>query len=136
MTLAPALAFFTVATADGSLDAAEIGRFRTQLDAGGAYGPTFSSALKRLSENADTLDAATTAAGEAALGDEANVAWAAIREALADQPKADRSRFAADVLVFARGIAEAAGGLYDVGPKVSESERAALAGIATALGAE
>ena len=135
LTLAPALAFFAVATADGSLDAAEIGRFRSQLDAGGEYGSLFAAALGRLAGDAGALDAATEAAGEAVLTGGADAAWGAIRAALDGESEKDAARFVADVTAFARGIAEAAGGLYDVGPQVSDEEDAAVGRIAAALGA-
>ncbi len=140
LATAPALAFFAVATADGSLDAAEIGRFRTQLEAGNpgggdAYGPLFTAALGRLSADAETLDAATEAAGEAVLTGGADAAWRAVREALDGEPDGDAARFVADAVAFARGIAEAAGGLYDVGPQISDAEDAAIAHVAAALGA-
>ena len=134
LTSAPALAFFTVATADGSLDAAEIDRFRSQLTAGGDYGALFAQALDRLAGDAQQLDAATEAAGEAVLTGGAQQAWQAIRTALDAQDEAEAERFVADVTVFARAIAEAAAGLHDVGPRVSEEEAAAIERIQAALG--
>ncbi|QDT15526.1 hypothetical protein [Alienimonas californiensis] len=136
LAVAPALAFFTVATADGSLDAAEIEQFRKQMRACGDCGDLFAGALERLSANADTLDAVTAAAGEAVLSGEADAAWRSVRAALSREDAEDRARFVADVVAFARQIAEAAGGLYDVGPRVSEAEDAAVGRIAAALGAK
>ncbi|MFH5805125.1 hypothetical protein [Alienimonas sp. DA493] len=135
LAVAPALAFFTVATADGSLDAAEIDQFRQQMKACGECGALFAGALERLSSDAATLDAATAAAGEAVLGGEADAAWRSVRAALSGEDAEERERFVADVVAFARQIAEAAGGLYDVGPQVSEAEDAAIGRVAAALGA-
>ena len=133
LTTAPALAFFTVATADGSLDAAEIDRFRSQLTAGGEYGTLFAQALERLAGDAPALDAATEAAGEAVLTGGAADAWRAIRTALDERDDAEAGRFVADVTAFARAIAEAAAGLHDVGPQVSDEETAAIERIKAAL---
>ena len=138
LATAPALAFFTVATADGSLDAAEIVRFKQQIVAAGpgdGYGDLFDAALDRLGESAEALDAATEAAGEAVLTGGADAAWAAVRSALAAEDDATAARFAADVTAFARVIAEAAGGFYEVGPQVTEAEDAAVARVAAAVGA-
>ena len=133
LAAAPALAFFTVAAADGSLDAAEVARFRTQLTAGREYGALFAAALGRLSAGSGTLDAAVDAASEAVLTGEAGAAWQAVREALSGEDADESQRFAADTVDFARSIAEAAGGLHGVGPQVSPEEAAAVDAIAAAL---
>jgi len=133
LAIAPALAFFTVAIADGSLDAAEIDRFRKQMEACDECGTLFGAALERLSANTETLDAAMDAASEAVLAGGADAAWAAIREALSGKANDEAERFVADAVAFARGIAEAAAGLYDTGPQVSEAEAAAVDRVAAAL---
>ena len=133
---APALAFMGVALADGSLERAEAGRFRRQLSCGGEYGELFVSVLDRLGGSDRTLDAAVEAASVVAVEGPAAVAAELARaRAVLDRDHPDQAdRFAADLLAFARGIAEAAAGLYDTGPKVSDVEQAVLDRIAGAVG--
>ena len=134
---APAVAFMAVALADGSLDRAEAGRFRRQLNCGGDYGDLFVSILDRLNASDRTLDAAVEAASTVAVEGTGAVAaqLARVRAVLDRDHPAAAARFAADLFAFARGIAEAAAGLYDTGPKVSDVEKAVLEKIKTAVGA-
>ena len=133
---APALAFMGVALADGSLEKAEAGRFRRQLACGGEYGELFTEVLDALSASDRTLDAAVEGASVAAVSgpDALEEALARVKTALDRDHPAHAARFAEDLLSFARGIAEAAAGLYDTGPKVSDVEQAVLDRIAGAVG--
>ena len=133
---APAVAFMGVALADGSLDNAEAGRFRRQLNCGGDYGELFTGVLDRLSASDRTLDAAVEAGSVVAVEGPDAVAGelSRVRAVLDRDHPAHADRFAADLLAFARGIAEAAAGLYDTGPKVSDVEKAVLGKIAAAVG--
>ena len=132
---APALAFMGVALADGSLAKSEAGRFRRQLNCGGEYGELFTSALDRLNASDRTLDAAVEAASVVAVeGSDALAAeLSRVRSILDRDHPGQADRFAADLMSFARGIAEAAAGLYDTGPKVSDVEQAVLKKIAGAV---
>ena len=137
LTAAPALAFLAVAVADGSLAAAEAGRFRRQLACGSGGGPLFTSVLDKLSASPRTLDAAVEGASEVAVeGPDAVAAQLRRVRAVLDRDHPDQAaRFAADLLGFARGIAEAAAGLHDTGPQISDVEQAVLDAIAEAVGA-
>ena len=136
----PALAFFTVSAADGSLDAEELAQFRQvigEAEAAGAGGEvTFAAAVAALAADPGGLDAAAADASEAVLTGTAGPLWDAARGTLDDLPGEVAGRFRADAVAFGRRVAAASAGPFAAGPAVDEAETAALVLIDRVLGGD